>query len=455
MKQLTLTYEPQRTPNKVSLPLSKSVALRVMPLNAVAVALNKRPAKIAELPDCEDVEGMRRALEVYYRQLSYLRGRISDAEDDGLEFERVNIGEGGAPLRFFMALAASTPGIRIILDCEESLKRRPHSVLVQELRKAGAEIAGEGNDGVFPPYRISGQILSSDNIMLGGTTSSQYIFALMIVSALWLKPLHLSLTTDSPVSTPYIRMTADLLRQYGMGVDFTGSQIKVGSGIDNVNTGEPYGLSQFTPPASVAVPEDWSAASYYYELAAISNIPVELTSLTPPDDSLQGDAAAAGLFSNFDISTDYFSAGGARLQPLPGHPLPDNLRLHLSDTPDLTPALAVTACMSGIPFRFTGIGHLRHKETDRLQGLQDELRKLGFIITTDGDCMMWKGERCVPDPFPEIETYHDHRMAMAFAPAAFRFPGLKILNPGVVGKSFPGYWHALQEFGFRLTETES
>lgn len=439
MKILSLTYDPRRTQWAASLPFSKSVALRAMTLNGVAEASGRQGAEICNLPDAEDVEGMARAMNLYFKQLRTIKGggRLDD-------YEKVDIGQGGAPLRFFMALAASTPGVRIVLDCEESLKRRPHAILLQKLREAGADIVGEGETGDFPPYRIVGKRLANRNLTIDAGVSSQYISALMMAAPLWEGGLTLTLTGGRIVSLPYIRTTASLLEVYGIGVTIEGNTIQVAT----------QGERRPEAPRTFAVPTDWSAASYLYELAAISNNYIRIESLTAPGSALQGDARIADIFNGLGVETEYNETGGGMLFTRPDRKLREFIELDLNDTPDLAPALTVGLCLTGVKFRLTNVGHLRHKETDRMAALTTELRKLGYILESGEETLSWNGGRCTAEARPTISTYKDHRMAMAFAPAAYRYPGLKIENPDVVGKSFPMYWEMLKELGFDILEEE-
>ena len=451
MKRISLTYNPRLTNCPVTLPLSKSVALRALTLTAVMGALGKPAPEIAELPDAGDVSGMLRALKLYYKQ-------IADVETSGLNGEsrldtlseygsypRVDIGQGGAPLRFFLALAASTPGVRLILDCEDSLKSRPHSILVNALRAAGADIMGEGPDGALPPYRITGRYLSMKRLEVPADVSSQYISALMMAAPLWDGGLDLTLVGGRIVSMPYIKMTAALLDIFGIEVRIHDNDIRVFS--------EPKAGS--TPLKELKIPEDWSAVSYFYELAAIKGGNVAIESLAIPNESLQGDSALEKIFNNFGVSTRYFGSEHVWLSGRPGIILPDDMTYDFTDTPDIVPAIVVAACLLGVAFRFTGVGHLRHKETDRMAALIAEMEKLGYILEGGAETLSWNGKRCLPMRYPEIATYNDHRMAMAFAPAAVRFPGLRIKNPEVVNKSFSGFWEQLALCGFEIEIEET
>ncbi len=434
---IQLQYRAEAEVTPAELPLSKSIALRVLTLNSVAEALGLSPAGIPALPDAEDVEGMQRAREAYAAQLALLSGGAEVADP-----HMVHIGEGGAPLRFFTALAASTPGIDLSISTGRSLMRRPLMLLLEALREAGAEIHCERKEG-YPPLRILGRRLAPESLGLNPGVSSQFVSALMMASPLWQHGLHLHFDGAAPVSAPYIAMTAEIMRRFGAEVEWDEREVRVAPG-------------KLQPPAEYCVETDWSAASYFYELAILlPGHDIPLARLTPPDGSLQGDARCAEIFSLLGVTTTLKPDGSAVLRCDPRlldlfrdslHPL----ELDMNATPDLVPALAVGFCLAGIRFRFSGVGHLKHKETDRMLALSTELSKLGYMLDTTPDTMAWLGARCPAGDNESIATYSDHRMAMAFAPAAAKLPYIAIEDPGVVGKSFPGYWRALEGLGFEI-----
>lgn len=456
MKTLSLNYDPTRTVCSVELPLSKSVALRAMTINAMVAACGVRGAVIPRLPDAADVAGMCRALIYYYRELrkinrdvripdyivspeEYLRPQLVEINMD--DPTSVNIGEGGAPLRFFLALAASTPGVTIKLDCESSLKKRPHALLVQKLRELGADIVSTDDESTDrPPYTITGKCLRGGTIEIDAGVSSQYISALMMAAPLWDKGMALVLKGDRIVSRPYIEMTKSLLESFGVKVSIRDNVIEVAS----------YKACNLNTPTAIRIPSDWSAASYLYELRLIAPVRLNVTNLTPAQESLQGDSDIQQMCSRLGILTCRRRDESFIITNRERSLYPESVRWNLKDTPDLVPALAVGLCLAGVKFRFAGVAHLRHKETDRLVALQRELLKLGYLITVAEDTLLWDGVRTSSQSCPVISTYNDHRMAMAFAPAAIRYPGLMIENPDVVNKSFPRYWEMLSELGFGI-----
>lgn len=384
----------------VELPLSKSIALRA---DVIRYCLGETPQRDS---DIEDVANLERALQALRR---------GDRE--------VYIGEGGAPLRFFTAVAASTEGSDIIIRGSERLQRRPLAPLIDTLRIAGADIECLETEG-FPPIRVRGRRLAPQHLTVDARVSSQFVSALMLSSLLWADGLHLSYEGGAPVSAPYIKMTERMLER----------------------------AAEQQPLADEA---DWSAASYIYEAALLRpGHPVKIASLTPPGLSLQGDAACAMIFGAAGVMTRYDDDGGATLYCVPERlqvmaAKEDVLKMNLGNTPDLVPALCVGFALAGIRFDFRGIGHLHHKESDRITALQTEMRKLGYMLESDGDNLAWRGARCEEQAEPVIATYSDHRMAMAFTPARLKYPSLRVEHPEVVAKSFPAYMTEIKKAGVR------
>ncbi len=478
MKVIRIEYmQPERVAS-VELPLSKSVALRAMTLNEVSAILSDRRAEFPALPDAEDVAGMHRAIktltsctEVASRAALRVASRVA-SRTNAISRCRVNIGEGGAPFRFFTALTASVPGVDLTLTTRRPLIQRPHAILLDTLREAGADIRSIRRPE-RPPLRIRGQHLDPGALSMNPGVSSQFVSALMLASPLWKRGLKLTFEGGQPVSLPYLEMTRRVMESFGCEVEMAAEEISVAP-------------AKCTAPEVYEIPTDWSAASYFYELALLlPGREIPLLQLTPPEKSLQGDSACAEIFHRLGVRTDWNSADGSAT--LSYHPESHSQKdyasedfsregqdrkdfsqedyhpegfsrkyktepyvLDLNGTPDLAPALAVGFCLAGVRFRFENVAHLRHKETDRMASLATELRKLGFALRTGEDSMEWTGQTCEGQENPVISTYSDHRMAMAFAPAAIRFPGLTIENPDVIGKSFPCYWEMLRGLGFSI-----
>lgn len=398
----------------INLPLSKSESNRQLIISALS-ANGELPQHLA---DCDDTNAMLAALK----------------KGNG----EINIGAAGTAMRFLTAYFACKAGVDVLLDGSERMRQRPIAPLVDALRTLGADITYEGEEG-FPPLRIHGKVLSGGDVEMKASVSSQYVSALLMIAPSMLDGLTLHLQGQM-VSVPYIRMTLGLMEMAGVKCDFDEDR-----GIIKVPHGE------YSSEMS-SVEADWSAASYWYAIAAISSEQVRLKGLHRK--SLQGDSAVGKLFEVTGLRGEFDEQEELLLTLTPD--VGSQLRVDLSDTPDLAQTLAVTCCLLSIPFVFTGLETLRIKETDRMAALQMELSKLGFVVEVQGDgVMMWRGAQF--DPGIEIEpinTYDDHRMAMAFAPAAIFFPGLQINNAEVVSKSYPQYWQDLETLGFSCEKVD-
>ena len=401
----------------IQLPASKSISNRALILHALAHG-NITPCNLS---DCDDTQVMVRALE--------------DAP------EHIDILAAGTAMRFLTAYLSVTPGSRVITGTPR-MQQRPIRLLVDALRQLGAQIEYVGNDG-FPPLRITGTELRGEELSLAGNVSSQYISALLMIGTVLPKGLRLHLTGDI-ISRPYIDLTLQLMRDFGAQAGWTGE-----SGI----TVRPGGYRD----VPFTVESDWSAASYWYQMMALfpstkdggaASPEVELFGLFPH--SCQGDSRGTKLFSRLGVRTEY-TERGVRLTKT--EPSIIRIEENLTDIPDLAQTFVVTCCLMNIPFRFTGLQSLKIKETDRINALIAELRKLGYAVRSEQDSILsWSGERCPAEQHPVIATYEDHRMAMAFAPACLTMPRIEIDEPQVVSKSYPAYWNDLQKAGFRITQ---
>lgn len=393
----------------VALPASKSIAARAMIMDAVA------GKTVAPDLSCADTSVLAAAL------ATGLKGTV-------------DTGASGAAMRFVCALAAATEGTDCILTGSDRMKERPIAFLVDALRLMGADIKYMEKDG-FPPLEIHGRKLAGGNIEIDASVSSQFISAIMMVTPLMEAPVSMSLC-GTVGSFPYIGMTAAMMRNRGVAAEVEPTMVHV------PNT--PY-----SAPAADDSEADWSAATFWYEIAALTAGWVTISNLK--EKSIQGDAAVAGLFEKLGVLTEWTDEG-AELSATPE--LFNGINADMSDMPDAVPALAVTACMVGIPFRFAGVGALRHKESDRLAALVAEMRKLGFMLDIEqyGTMLVWEGGRMPVKYVPVFDTYSDHRMAMALAPVAVFVPGIVVKDAEVADKSYPGFWDHLREAGFMLLD---
>ncbi len=392
----------------IHIPSSKSISNRMLIIRALAGSV----APLRNLSESDDTVVLSKALET--------EGSVKD------------VGHAGTAMRFLTAYLSTQVGEHLLTGSER-MKQRPVGPLVDALKQVGARMEYLENEGC-PPLRISGGELSGGNIEIEAGISSQFISALMMIGPMLEGGLNIQLKGDV-VSASYIEMTLALMNSCGAGASFDGRCITVPQAA--------YTLNEFT------VESDWSGASYWFQVAALlPGSEIMLPNLS--NQSLQGDAALIRIFAFLGVHTS-FNEDGLMLRSEKIE-LPLLFEYDFTACPDLVQTCAVTLCALDVPFRFTGTITLRVKETDRIAALQAELRKVGMVLKADsvGEWMSWDGERCQPDTDPLIQTYHDHRMAMAFAPLAIKLGKIAIEDPQVVSKSYPGYWKDLGKAGFRI-----
>lgn len=383
----------------IQLPASKSISNRALILNALSYS----PYDIENLSDCDDTRVTVQAL---------------DSNDTTFD-----IGAAGTAMRFLTAFLSKTVGEWVITGSER-MKNRPIQLLVDAINGLGGRIEYVEKEG-YPPLRIFGSALTGGEIHLKGGVSSQYISALMMIAPYMMHGLKIVLV-GKVISRPYIEMTMQMMQEFGAEVSFDGQVIEI--------------PAQTYEPVEFTVESDWSAASYWYEImSVVGHGQVFLKGLQ--SHSYQGDSAVAALFEQLGVDTNYMDEG---VLLRPNQKLTSLFTYNFVDQPDLAQTFAVTCCLKGIPFEFSGLESLKIKETDRIAALINELRKLGFVIIepAEGE-LAWRGERCMQDAEISIATYEDHRMAMAFAPAALCFP-VSIEHPEVVSKSYPDFWKDLE-----------
>lgn len=390
----------------ISLPGSKSIAARALILKRVF----NLDLPLANLPDCDDTRELAAALEIYDR-----RNATPAA---------INIGNGGTSLRFFLALAASTPGFEATIDCGDQLRNRPLAPLISALRQAGAEITCTGRD-MQAPLHVKGKRLNSKDLHVDTGISSQFASALILVSPLWKSPYVPE--AHPSVSRPYMEMSLKMQERFSE-------------------------FSRFRTTTPYTIEPDWSAAAFFYEYAQL-HPGTELTfeRLTFPGNSLQGDSTAAFLFGLLGVDTVYNPDGSATIkgnraiiERMAHGVTPMQFAMH--SVPDLVPPLATSLCLSGIRFTMTGVRNLRFKESDRLEALKSELRKLGFTIAISDDTLSWTGEtnkRTAHETGHQtvknevFDSHGDHRIALALAAAGINADS--ITGYHCINKSFPGF----------------
>lgn len=343
-----------------------------------------------------------------------------------------DVGHAGTAMRFLTAYLSTQTG-HYTLTGSQRMKERPVGPLVDALKQLGAAIEYLETRGC-PPLKVTGGKMTGGSIQIEAGISSQFISALMMIGPVLEDGLTIELE-GHVVSATYIEMTLSLMNRCGAGASFDGRRITIPQGA--------YTLDDFT------VESDWSGSSYWYQVAAL--LPgSEITLPNLSGESLQGDLALVSIFEPLGVTTSFKEEKVVlRSQK---RELTGEFTYDFTGCPDLAQTVAVTLCALGLPFRFTGTTTLRVKETDRISALQTELKRVGFELTANeaGEWLAWDGSRCAPEPDPVIATYHDHRMAMAFAPLAIPLGKISIEDPGVVSKSYPGYWSDLEKAGFKI-----
>ena len=416
--QYTITA-PSRLQHTAKLPASKSISNRALVIHA----LSGGDILPENLSNCDDTEVI-----------------IAALKDNPYE---INIKAAGTAMRFMTAYLAVKEGEEHVLTGTERMKHRPIGILVDALRFLGADIEYVGEEG-FPPLRIRGKQLEGGLLEVPGNVSSQYISALLMIGPALRDGLTLRLTGDV-ISRPYIDLTLWTMREYGADAEWSDFEtIAVRP--------QPY------QERTYYIENDWSGASYWYETVALSRDPeatVRLEGLM--DGSKQGDSSLRYIFSLLGVKSQFASTQQG---------VPTTVTLHRSgrcvprleydfvNSPDLAQTFVVTCALLNVPFHFRGLSTLKIKETDRIEALKTEMRRLGFVIKDVNDSeLIWDGERCEPDMEHGIDTYEDHRMALAFAPVACQTGLLRINNPQVVTKSYPNYWDDLTSAAFTIQQS--
>ena len=363
-------------------------------------------------------------------------------------FPLFDIHHAGTAMRFLTAFFAIQENREVILTGSSRMKERPIKILVDALNQLGAEISYEEKEG-FPPIKIKGKKLTQNKVSLPANVSSQYISALLLIAPKLENGLELNLEGEI-TSIPYIKMTLALLNEIGVENTFINNQIKINQKSEIVN-------HQST------IESDWSSASYWYSIIALSEIGTEITLSSYKKNSLQGDASLVEIYKNFGVETSYNDNNSIIISKINFNDKIKNqksLIFNLQSSPDIAQTIAVTCFGLGIGCHLTGLHTLKIKETDRLEALKTELTKLGASISVTNDSLTLENsfplERCPKDGKAinsdvKIATYQDHRMAMAFAPLALK-TSLIIENAEVVSKSYPTFWEDLKSVGFKISE---
>jgi 3-phosphoshikimate 1-carboxyvinyltransferase len=343
----------------------------------------------------------------------------------------VDVHHAGTAMRFLTAYFATHAGREVTLTGSERMQQRPIGILVDALRSMGADIEYQKNEG-FPPLLIKGKNLTIKEVTIAADVSSQFISALMLIAPSL--PQGLVIHLDGNVtSAPYLKMTYQLLMQLGFEGDFSRNMICMLPGA-------------ITEKKHIRVESDWSSVSYLYSLVALSQSGL-LSVSTFKKDSLQGDVALTNLYKALGVETVFNEDDGITLQKI-SEVITNHVEFDLVNTPDIAQTIAVTCFGLGISCHLTGLHTLKIKETDRLYALKIELEKLGAIVNITEDSLSLEKSVEIKAGVA-INTYQDHRMAMAFAPLALK-TSLSINDAEVVSKSFPEFWDVLKELGILL-----
>ena len=407
---------PQVLNQTIKLPASKSISNRALIIHALsggAILPNN-------LSDCDDTTVIIDALQNNPHE--------------------TNIKAAGTAMRFMTAFLSVKDGEEHVLTGTERMKHRPIGVLVDALRHLGADIKYAGEEG-FPPLRIKGRKLEGGLLEVPGNISSQYISALLMIGPTLKNGLTLRLTGDV-ISRPYIDLTLWTMREFGADADW--------SDFETISVApKPYKERNYY------IENDWSAASYWYEMMALStheDDEIRLEGLM--DGSKQGDSSVRYIFSLLGVKSTFES----RKEGVPTtvtlrhtNRCVPRLEYDFVNSPDLAQTFVVCCALKNVHFHFTGLSTLKIKETDRIEAMKKEMRKLGYVIHDKNSSeLIWDGERCMPEIEGGIDTYEDHRMALSFAPASLCIEGLRINNPQVVTKSYPHFWEDIKSAGFEV-----
>ncbi|MDG1110447.1 MAG: 3-phosphoshikimate 1-carboxyvinyltransferase [Polaribacter sp.] len=365
---------------------------------------------------------------------------LSDSDDSihlqhalSTEVSTIDIGHAGTAMRFLVGYFASKQNSEVILTGSERMQQRPIGILVEALRDLGADISYEENEG-YPPVRIKGKAITKNNVQINGNVSSQYISSLILMGTHLAKGVTIELM-GKITSIPYINMTLSLLNQLGISTHFEGNIIQVLP-------------AKQLQKQTVVVESDWSSASYFYAVAAFSEVGSEIQLSAYKKESLQGDSCLAEIYTHFGVET-VFDQNTITLKKVSASEA-GLLTLDLKNAPDIAQTIAVTCFGLGVTCHLIGLHTLKIKETDRLEALEAELKKLGASISITNESLSLSTSEVMHENIA-IKTYNDHRMAMAFAPLAFKVP-IAILDAEVVSKSYQKFWKDMQQIGIQIKE---
>lgn len=405
---IQLNHASKHVKCTIDLASSKSESNRALIINA----LSGNKATLSRLANARDTETMQRLLST--------------------ESDTWDVLDAGTTMRFCTAFAAAT-GKKVLMTGTARMQERPIGILVDALRELGAEIEYQNKEG-YPPHKILGfdDKTTVDNIKIRGDVSSQYISALLMIAPIL--PNGLTLELEGKVgSKPYILMTLNLMKHFGVTSEWNDNIIKVAH--------QKYSSNDYT------IESDWSGASYWYSIAALADV-AEIELLGLRKESNQGDSVLVELMEKLGVKSTFTDTGVI----LTKTEAEECLEWDFTHCPDIAQTISVVCAVKGISAKMTGLESLRIKETDRIDAIKEQLEKFGVQVEVVGDeeILINKPEFKLPEA-PSIDTYDDHRMAMAFAPIAL-LCDLEIEDKSVVNKSYPDFWKDLEHAGFTVTD---
>ena len=414
---LQLSHPTSEIKGKIQITGSKSESNRWLILQQIFPGIES----IENLSNSVDTKVLVEALKVYNTRSQHFHHTLE-----------INIGHTGTAMRFLTAYFAIQTDLEIILTGSERMQERPIEPLVTALNNLGCNISYIKKEG-FPPLRIKPKISLSDELEIRADISSQYITALLLNAANLPNGLKIHFQSEL-TSRPYVEMTKQQLESLGIKVEWLNNGIQV------------YPKKSISPQ-QVLVESDWSSASYWFSMLALSeSSEIELSSYK--NQSLQGDASLKQIYAQYFGIQSEIEDDVLKLKKITDFKFPESIDLNLNNTPDIAQTIALTCAGLKIKAKLTGLHTLKLKETDRLKAMKNELKKVGVDTVITEKSIELVAFNKIND-IPTIETYQDHRMAMAFAPLSLKMP-LKINDETVVNKSYPTFWEDLRSVGFAI-----
>lgn len=414
LKMIVKLHKPNSPiKGRVSLPGSKSLSNRVLMIQA----LSGLSFTISNLSNADDTKHLQAALK-----------HIKEGTS-----QTIDIGHAGTDMRFLTSFLSIQNGTWHLTGSER-MQQRPITDLVDVLKQLGASISYENKIG-YPPLLIKGTSIKGGSANINGNVSSQYISSLLLVAPYFTDGLALTLQSDL-VSLPYITMTIEVMKEFGADINWSGNTITVKP--------IPYSYSQ----SNYVIESDWSAASYFYSLVALSNINTTLTLNSLFKKSLQADAVCATIYKQFGVDTIFEDNQITIIKQ--SHSIAE-FNFDFIDCPDIAQTLVVSCIGLKIPFHFTGLQTLKVKETDRIIALKHEAHKFGYDLKVNDRSITYQAQLNIKQDITEaVVTYSDHRMAMAFAPLCLIYDTVLIEDADVVSKSYPTFWDDLKSIGIPI-----